>query len=226
METYEAVVIVLVIVLIAYVAYKAVKSKKQDAANGKDGMTASPSELEQLIADQRIQQGHNLAARVGIRNDAAGYGAHRAQHPADEDIRTRNGSYLSPSRVAEAESQLWAPYSATATSAYDVKKGAYPGTDLVQQLGNYGEGDWAQDLSNLAIDQRTRAHHNAWANEVGYHSGGAMTVDNLDEATLMATHRQGFAAFQATPVPQSACTTFVTEIDGQMHAEHLKKRLF
>lgn len=182
--------------------------------------------MDELRAAERSWLDHSNACRTGVRNDSAGYGANKGKHPHDCPPRTRNGSYLPPAKIAAAEQQAWAPYTPDASCAFDPKKGSYAGSDLTQQLGQNQTCDWNEQLNTLAVDARTRENHRKWANEVGPHSQGAFTVDNLDEAVAMGTKRHGITAFRAHTPAQTSNTLFVTENDAELHAEHFSKMYF
>lgn len=245
MQTHtEALIVVLVIVIIGYTVMR------QSRAGGEDELaeaydwvdnkiSPSPSRgapgrcpsLSEQAAAHRAWANRRLACRAGVPNHSAGWGAQKAPHPHDrtcalDDVRDRNGHYLPAAKVARAEQEAWAPYDPHATSSYDVKKGMYPGQDLTQQLGNYQQGDWCEDVSHHVIDSRTRENHRQWANEVGPHSMGAMTVDNMDEAVAMSLPRQGITAFRALTPAQSVGTLHLTEIGPEDHAEQFKKMYF
>lgn len=234
MQTYIAVIIALALVVIAFVALKGERgvskiSREIEAEyhklvdgpsdSGKDGF--APGMAAEMAAENA-----RIDARIGVRHDAAGSGMRQPPHPLDRPVQSRNGVYMSPERLAHAEQQAWAPYSADAVAHYDVRKGSYPGTDLVQQLGHYGESDWGQQLTDIALDKRTKEQHRQWVNEVGPFSQGAFSVDNLDEAVAMSSHRQGIRAFQALTPAQSSCTLQVTELDADAHAKHFKPAYF
>jgi hypothetical protein len=238
----EALIVVLVIVVIGYVVmyqpgagdggvvgetYSWVDGGSESAAGASPGRCPS---LSEQAASHRAFLNERLACRTGVPNHAAGWGAQKPPHPHDRvaaaDTRDRNGHYLPAAKVARAEQEAWAPYDPHATSTFDVAKGIYPGDDLTQQLGNYQEGDWGEDVSHHVIDARTRENHRQWANEVGPHSMGAMTVDNMDEAVAMSLPRQGITAFRALTPAQSVGTLHVTEIGPEDHAEQFKKMYF
>lgn len=235
METTEAIVIALIVVVIVVLALRARKSPgglmgeiESDLGLRSPWRSATgggQSFYSQLAADHAAENAR-IDSRIGVRNDGAGWGANHPIHPMDRPVQDRNGVYMAPERLAAAEQQAWAPYSSTAAPAYDVKKGAYPGTDLTQQLGNYQEGDWAAQLTELALDKRTKEQHRQWVDEVGPFSQGAFSVDNLDEAVAMAQPRQGIRAFQALTPAQSKCTLQVTELDADAHAAHFKPAYF
>lgn len=241
MKTYEAVIIVLIIVVIVALAVRGRQTGLGFVGEAKVVGGKLEKRVSSLISGtgpQGQQDYQNFAAlgqetaaenarilnRTGVPNYAAGFGSSRPPHP--HDVATRNGSYISPERVAEAERNAWAPYSATATPHYDVRKGTYAGNDLVQQMGHYQEGDWAQQLSDLALDPRTREQHNQWVDEVGPFSQTAFSVDNLDEAVAMAQPRQGITAFRSLAPAQSSSSLFVTELGPDDHAEHFKPFYF
>lgn len=228
MNMHEAVVIVLIIVVIVALARqtgrglaggaKAVgEAAKDDATSWASGDKSFYGRIGQELANRNA----SIGTRVGVRNDAAGWGSSRQALSMDPPA-TRNGSYMSPERLAEAEQSAWAPYSASATPHYDVMKGRYPGSDLTQQLGQYQEGDWAQQISDLALDPRTREQHRKWVDEVGPYSQTAFSVDNLDEAVAMAQPRVGITAFRALTPAQSSCTLQLTELDAEQHAQQFK----
>lgn len=229
MESSEAIVIVLILVLIAFVTFKSGKLKWPIC--DRHGIPDDPKDGRLYVSgnvgqDWRRDQNQRLDARTGHPNLKAGYGANQAPHPQDLAFRDRNGHYLPPSRIAEAEQNAWAPYSPYSTPTYDVKKGHSPGSDLTQQLGHYGESDWNQHISDYGVDARTLASHQQWAAEVGPHSRGAMTVDNMDEAVAMSMPRTGITAFRSLAVPQGPNALYITELDGEDQAEHFKKFYF
>lgn len=229
MDSKEGIIIVLVLVLIVGAGAWWRKGIEADVESdlGWSGSGASPASCPSLsdqAAAHRAWQNDHLACRAGVRNDSAGYGAQRAPHP--HEVRTRNGPILSAAKVASAEQQAWAPHTPDATDHFEPSKGAYPGTDLTQQLGHHSSGDWSEQLSTLAVDARTRENHKQWANEVGPYSQGAMTVDNLDEAVVMSQPRQGITAFRALAPAQGPGTRQLTEIDPTHHTDHLKKFYF
>ena len=240
MNSSEAIVIALIVVVIVALAARA------RMPGGGDGMpcegegcgggmmmggdmmgggSGDGGDFYSRMAAERAAENARIASRVGVRNDGAGWGAQRQPDPADA-VQSRNGVWMSPGRLAAAEQQAWAPYTGTAAPHYDVKKGTYPGSDLTQQLGNYQEGDWTQQVTDLALDPRTRAQHAQWVNEVGPFSQGAFSVDNLDEAVAMSQHRVGIRAFQALTPPQSNCTLQVTERDADLNAAHFHPAYF
>jgi len=189
------------------------KPSKDSFAAGPAGPSIYP---QQANADLRAWQNEYIQSTMGIRNDTAGYGAQRQPSPMQDETeaRTRNGQFLSPKRLNEAEQQAWAPTEASEAAApYDPAAGTYPGADVTQQLGKY-QGDWNQQLSSLAIDPRTLAQQKQWADEVGPFSQGAMTVDNLDEAVAMSAGppRVGIMAFRGNAPVQGPCTQQITEL--------------
>lgn len=176
--------------------------------------------LAELEEQQRAWLNDQNNCRRGVRNDGAGYGSQRTLNPLDHDLRTRNGHYLPEGKLACAERQAWAPHNEGTNVEFDPHKGAYAGNDLTQQLGQYQQGDWCEQLSNLAIDPRTQENHRKWAHEVAPHSQGAMTVDNLDEAVVMSQARQGIRAFEFPTPAQSSRTHQITEVGAKENAEH------
>ena len=232
------VVVVLVILLALYVwDRKSIDADVEEAGDeaydfvfGTDGSGKSASRSCPSIAEQaaahRAWQNDQLACRTGVPNYTAGYGAQRSAHPHDCPVRTRNGHYMHPSKIAGAEQQAWAPYTPDTPGGYDPTHGSYPGTDLTQQLGCHQVGDWGEQLTSLAIDPRTRENHRQWANEVAPFSQGAFTVDNHDEAVVMSQPRVGITAFRALTPAQGPATLHLTEIDPTHHAEHFKKFQF
>lgn len=198
METYEAAAIVLIIAIIVVLV---VRSRKTGQSVG-----------------------HELS---GVKNDVLGWfgdgtsrppsGASQKSGLHGRDVQARSGSYITPEALAAAEQQAWAPSSSTAAPRYDVLKGRSPGSDLTQQLGNYQEGDWGQQLTDLALDSRTREQHRKWVDEVGPFSQGAFSVDNLDEAVAMAQPRQGITAFRALALPQGPYSMQLTELDSNQY---------
>lgn len=192
------------------------KPAKDSFAAGPAGAAGPPLYPQQANAELRAWQNDQIQSAMGIRNDTAGYGAQRQPGPmqAEAEARTRNGQFLSPKRLNEAEQQAWAPTEASEGAApYDPAAGIYPGADVTQQLGKY-QADWNQQLSSLAIDPRTLAQQKQWADEVGPFSQGAMTVDNLDEAVAMSAGppRVGIMAFRGNAPAQGPCTQQITEL--------------
>jgi hypothetical protein len=176
--------------------------------------------LAELEEQQRAWLNDQNNCRRGVRNDGAGYGSQRTLHPLDHELRTRNGHYLPEGKLACAERQAWAPHNEGTNVEFDPHKGSYAGHDLTQQLGQYQQGDWCEQLSNMAIDPRTQENHRKWAHEVAPHSQGAMVVDNMDEAVVMSQARQGIRDSFAFHTPaQSSRTHQITEVGAKEHGE-------
>jgi hypothetical protein len=239
MPSTEAIIIALIVAVVAVLAVRARKSPgglvgeveselglRERWGQPSAGSSGSQDFYSQLGVE-RTAENARIDARVGVRNDGAGWGAQRPVHPMDRPVQSRNGVFMDPTRLAAAEQQAWAPYSSTSgPPAFDMKKGSYSGSDLTQQLGGVDEGDWSAQIADLAIDKRTKEQHRQWVDEVGPFSQGAFSVDNLDEAVAMSQHRVGMRAFQALTPAQSKCTLQVTELDADAHAAQFKPATF
>lgn len=207
METYEALIIALVVLLIVFVAYRAMNNKK-----GKDKYVDAAVDLGE-------QRAANLAALAAASARRSGDVA-----PSAPDFRTRNGHYIDPARLGEAEQQAWTPSNPYAAPNYDPTRDVMPGDSLAQTLGKMQEGDWSQRLADFAVDAQTRANHRDWADNVGPFSQTAMAVDDLDEqVALGAQPRHGITAFRPLAVSQGPCTLQITEVGPADHVEHFRR---
>lgn len=224
----EAIIAALVLVLIICVVGYMLKKKKDGKT---DGFTRSPSlggddgSITSQLADQRAAQVQHLAGRANVRHQPPGHGAHKPHNPIDERLmnagrNTRNGLYLRPDKVENAEQNALTTAiddDTLAAGTFDVSRKTGYDSSVVDR------SSWGDQLSHR-IDPRTLENHRKWVRQIAPHSQTSMSVDNLDEAVLMANHRVGIRAFRQQLVPQGACTLFVTEQGPADHAAHFDER--
>lgn len=223
MEAFEIIILALLVVLILFVAYRAMGKKGAGPSDGKWWEAAAEGGAPWDLGSQRQASMNAVDREVSRRAASTAWNSPYASS-AGKGYRSRNGHYIDPSRLSEAEQQAWAPSNPYAAPNYDPKRDVSPGDSLSQSLGRVQEGDWSQRLADFAVDAQTIANHRDWADNVGPFSQTAMAVDDLDEqVALGAQPRTGITAFRPLTVPQGPCTLQITEVGPADHAEHMRR---
>jgi len=223
MDTHLACLVAIVVLLVVFIAWSVRNSSSvksyQSPLLGIGAAAAGPQNVN------RVERERLSAAPVSATLSLPAPLSAQLVVPPSKDFRSRNGHYIDPARLAEAEQQAWTPSNPYAAPSYDPTKDVSPGDSLAQSTDAVSEGDWNQRISDFGVDAQTRKNHIEWADNVGPFSQTAMVVDDLDEAVALSSGapRWGITTFRSYPVPQGPCTQTITEIGPADQDKFFKK---
>jgi hypothetical protein len=144
---------------------------------------------------------HQNAAKRGVRHDAQGQPSYLQKMQLSDYYAT--GADLMPQDVDKAEQQAWfrAIPPGGAKAHYNTEEGFYAGSDMTQSHTPGYDMDYdGTYLTDLVINPRMRANHNAWVEEMKPWSGVSKKVDTLEVENYLP--RVGITAFRMSAPPQ------------------------
>ena len=110
----------------------------------------------------------------------------------------QHDSTLTHEQISEAERGQWlAATEANSTGAFNTELAQDTQTDTMQYHSAQPSMDYGGYITDLIADPRTRENHARFAADMKPFSGGALKVDDLDEAMEASTHFHGLRRPQA-----------------------------
>jgi hypothetical protein len=207
-EILIGILIVIAIIVIAFVW----KRHEESTAVA----TTAPAKAEGFAAGEHLVAVAAPAAapHAGAPHAAAPHAADaRAEIHAVSGPKTRQADSVPHRDLVEAQRQAWAAIVSPPEGVeLDVPYGAM----------TFGEGNPAMDyqkaLVDLVANPRMREQQKLWNKDIAAKSGGAMTVDDMEEAAALSTYRgQGIYAFRMN-APKQHDPLFVTDQDAHSYA--------
>jgi hypothetical protein len=124
-------------------------------------------------------------------------------------------------QISEAERGQWlAATEENSTGAFNTELAQDAQTDTMQYHTAQPSMDYGGYITDLIADPRTRENHARFAADMKPFSGGALKVDDLDEALEAGTHFHGLRRPQATVQKKTAHQ--LTEVDASILASNPK----
>jgi len=135
--------------------------------------------------------------------------------------KKQHNSTLTHEQVSEAERGQWlAATEKNSTGAFNTELAQDTQTDTMQYHSAQPSMDYGGYITDLIADPRTRENHSRFADEMKPFSGGALKVDDLDEALEAGTHFHGLRRPQA--IVQKKTAHQLTEVDASILSSNAK----
>jgi len=190
MDTNDSIIIALLVAILLVVIYNGMPKGLRNHFTGSNGPAIhldGPGVVNPYPALHR-----QLEASRGRRHD--GYN----QTPAWRRQHHRDHYAPQPEQIAEAERGQWlAATEANSTGGFDTELTQDMQTDTMQYHTAQPSMDYGGYITDLIADPRTRENQARFASDMKPFSGGALKVDDLDEAMEASTHFQGLRRPQA-----------------------------